>query len=151
MGLRSIKAVLPVVLGNAGKTQVFTNLVGNTVFFMPQTSKNLRGILLLGCACVRPSVMLFDACHILWTVHARVLKYHIWIPHGKIAYPYYFFLIRVISLSGVIPFEKIRMCIWARDLKLGQLIEYLINFWINSVNFFQSYGLCKFGHFNFVS
>ena len=26
-----------------------------------------------------------DACHILWTVHAKVLKFHIWIPHGKIA------------------------------------------------------------------
>ena len=24
-----------------------------------------------------------DACHILWTMHARVLKFHIWIPHGK--------------------------------------------------------------------
>ena len=41
-----------------------------------------------------------DACHILRTVHARVLKFHIWIPHGKIADPY-FFLVRVISLSGV--------------------------------------------------
>ena len=39
-------------------------------------------------------------------VHARVLKFHIWIPHGKIADPYSF-LVRVISLSG--PFEKIRM------------------------------------------
>ena len=27
--------------------------------------------------------MKFDACHILRTVHARVLKFHIWIPHGK--------------------------------------------------------------------
>ena len=31
-----------------------------------------------------------DACHILRTVHARVLKFHIWIPHGKIADPYFF-------------------------------------------------------------
>ena len=31
-----------------------------------------------------------DACHILWTVHSRVLKFHIWIPHGKIADPYSF-------------------------------------------------------------
>ena len=43
-----------------------------------------------------------DACHILRTVHARVLKFHIWIPHGKIT-DSYFFLIRVISLSGVMP------------------------------------------------
>ena len=39
-----------------------------------------------------------DACHILRTMHARVLKF----PHGKIADPY-FFLVRVISLSGVMP------------------------------------------------
>ena len=26
-----------------------------------------------------------DACHILWTVRDRILKFHIWIPHGKIA------------------------------------------------------------------
>ena len=25
-----------------------------------------------------------DACHILCTVHTRILKFHIWIPHGKI-------------------------------------------------------------------
>ena len=43
-----------------------------------------------------------DACHILHTVHARVLKFHIWIPHGKIA-DTHFFLVRVISLSGVMP------------------------------------------------
>ena len=36
------------------------------------------------------------------TVHARVLKFHIWIPHGKIA-NWYFFLVQVISLSGVMP------------------------------------------------
>ena len=46
-----------------------------------------------------------DACHILWSVHAGVLKFHIWISHGKIADPY-FFLVRVISLSGVMPLWK---------------------------------------------
>ena len=29
-------------------------------------------------------------CHSLWTVHTRVLKFHIWIPHGKIADLYFF-------------------------------------------------------------
>ena len=43
-----------------------------------------------------------DACHILWTVHARVLKFYIWIPHGKVA-DSYFFLVLVISPSGVMP------------------------------------------------
>ena len=33
-----------------------------------------------------------DACHILPTVHAGILKFHIWIPHGLIADPYFFFL-----------------------------------------------------------
>ena len=46
-----------------------------------------------------------DACHILWILHTRVLKFHIWIPHGKIA-ELYFFLVRVISLSGVMPLWK---------------------------------------------
>ena len=46
-----------------------------------------------------------DACHILWTVHARVLKFHKWVPHGKIADPY-FLLVRVISVSGVMPLWK---------------------------------------------
>ena len=36
------------------------------------------------------------------TVHARVLKFHICIPHGKIA-DTHFFLVQVISLSGVMP------------------------------------------------
>ena len=43
-----------------------------------------------------------DACHILRTVHARILKFHVWVPHEKIADPY-FFVVRVISLSGVTP------------------------------------------------
>ena len=49
--------------------------------------------------------MKYDACYILRNVHARVLKFHIWIPHGKIADPY-FFLVRIISLSGVMPLWK---------------------------------------------
>ena len=39
-----------------------------------------------------------DTCHILWTVHARVLKFHIWIPHGKIADHFFF------SCSIYLPF-----------------------------------------------
>ena len=49
-----------------------------------------RGILLLGYVSVHPFVTLFDACHTLWTMHARVLKFHIWIPQEKIADPYYY-------------------------------------------------------------
>ena len=119
------------------------------------------------CACIRSSK----------TVHARVLKFHVWIPHGKIAdthffsCPYYltfwsyaplkksewnlmhaisnepcmlgfwnfiygflmekFFLSELSPFLEFCPFEKIRMkscqpdipkSIWARGLKLGQLI-----------------------------
>ena len=39
---------------------------------------------------VRVCICLKHACHILWTMHARVLKFHIWIPHGKIAEPLLF-------------------------------------------------------------
>ena len=49
-----------------------------------------------------------DACHILWAVHARVLKFHIWILHGKIADPYFFFLSELSPFLELCPFEKIR-------------------------------------------
>ena len=48
------------------------------------------------------------------TVHARALKFHIWIPHGKIA-DTRFFLVRVISLSGVIPLWKNQNEIWCMN------------------------------------
>ena len=43
----------------------------------------------------------------VWHDFARVLNFHIWIPYGKVADPY-FFHIRVMSLSGVMPLLKIR-------------------------------------------
>ena len=114
-------------------------------YLCPQLRRSWRGILVSGCASVRPCVharvlkfhmyiphgKIFDtrffscpelspflelcpfekiwtksaACHILWTLYARVLKFHIWIPHGKIA-DHIFFLVQVISLSGVMPLWK---------------------------------------------
>ena len=51
-------------------------------FLCPQLQRKWWGILVSGClsvhACVRQSVCSSR------TVHARVLKFHIWIPHGKI-------------------------------------------------------------------
>ena len=47
------------------------------------------------------------ACCNFWTVRARVLNFHIWIPYGKIADPY-FFLVRVMPLSRVMPLLKMR-------------------------------------------
>ena len=63
---------------------------------------------------------------------ARVLKFYIWIPHQKIAYPYFFFLSELSPLAELCPFEglKVQICnhdisitITARSFKLGQLIK----------------------------
>ena len=46
-----------------------------------------------GAYCFRAvyvSIRLSDACHILRTVHGRVLTFHVWIFHGKIADQYFF-------------------------------------------------------------
>ena len=70
---------------------------------MPPISNEIDGAYYF--AFVRPSVCpfvkLFCACHIL-TLHARVLKFYIWVPNEKIADPYFFSclacLFRVMSL-----------------------------------------------------
>ena len=72
-----------------------------------------------------------DACHILWTVHARVLKFHVWIPNGKIADSYVYSCRSYLAFWRLWPIKNlgILFCkhylsksIWARGLKLGQLI-----------------------------
>ena len=45
----------------------------------------------------------FGLCVRSRTMHARVLKFQIWIPYGKIFDTRFFFLVRVVSLSGVMP------------------------------------------------
>ena len=62
---------------------------------------------------VRPSVRLslrhaffVCACHILRTLHIRVLKFDIWVPHEKIADPYFFFLSGIFVFLELCPFEK---------------------------------------------
>ena len=65
---------------------------------MPPTSKKLTGHIDFGLS-VRSSK----------TVHARVLKFHIWIPHGKIADIRFFFLSELSPFLELCPFEKIRM------------------------------------------
>ena len=68
---------------------------------MPPTSKKLEGHIASGlfvrpsvrpsvCPSVFPFVTLFDAYHNFKTVNATVLKFHIWIPHEKIADTYFF-------------------------------------------------------------
>ena len=43
------------------------------------------------------------------TLHARILTFHIWIPHGKIAETCFFFLSELSPILELCPFEKIRM------------------------------------------
>ena len=45
------------------------------------------------------------------TAHARVLKFNIWIPHGKYLM-HILFLVRIVSLSGVMPLWKNLNEIW---------------------------------------
>ena len=63
---------------------------------------------------------------------ARVLKFHIWIPHQKIADLYFFSCPNYLPMPKLCPFEglKVQICnhdisitITARSFKLGQLIE----------------------------
>ena len=82
------------------------------------------------CPSEKKIKMKSDACHILCTVHARALKFHIWIPHGKKGDPF-IFLSELSPFLELCPFEKIRMkscqqyiskTRWAIGLNLGQLI-----------------------------
>ena len=57
--------------------------IWSIMFLCPQLGRSWRGILVSGFPCVHSK-------HILWTVHARVLKFHIWIPHGKIVDTHFF-------------------------------------------------------------
>ena len=61
---------------------------------MPQFRMKLMGHIILPSfvdPSVCPLVKLFCACHILRILHARVLKFYIWVPNEKIADPYFFF------------------------------------------------------------
>ena len=56
--------------------------------------------------CICMSVTLFDALHITWTVHARVLKFQIWIPYVKIADPYFFYCPSYLPFWSDVPLKK---------------------------------------------
>ena len=102
----------------------------------------------------------FDACHILRTMHARVLKFHIWIPHGKIADPY-FFSYPIYLPFGVMPLWKnqneilwarylekylnLRLITWSADS--GWWVDYLIQFKKKITLLLGVMALWKFGHF----
>ena len=78
------------------------------------------------------SVCLFFCPSVQKKFKARVLKFHIWIPHQKNSLPVFFFLSELSPLAKLCPFEglTVRICnhdisetITARSFKLGQLIE----------------------------
>ena len=69
--------------------------VCKATFIMPPTLKKLTGHIGFGLS-VRSSR----------TVHARVLKFHIWIPHGKTVEACFFFLSELSPFLELCPFEK---------------------------------------------
>ena len=87
--------------------------------------------------CIRacPFITLFDACHILWTMHAKVLKFHIWNPDEKMSDPYFFLLSDKLYFLSYAPETKSEWSLkklfetWWSDR--GWWVNYLINFWIN--------------------
>ena len=69
---------------------------------MHPTLKQLTGHICFGLSvslCVRASIRSSK------TVHARVLKFHIWIPHGKIFEARFFFLSKLSPFLELCPFE----------------------------------------------
>ena len=54
---------------------------------------------------VRSSVRLFVRSSVQNRIQARVLKFHIWIPHQKIAYPYFFSCLNYLPLPSYAPFK----------------------------------------------
>ena len=60
-------------------------------FYAPNFEK-VGSILVSACAFVRLSVQN--------RIQARVLKFHIWVPHQKIAYPYFFSCLNYLPLPS---------------------------------------------------
>ena len=130
---------------------------------MPPTSKKLTGHIGFGLS-VRACIRSKQACHILRTVHVSVLKFHIWIPHGKIA-DTFFFLTELSPFFELCPFEKIRMksdachILWtvhARVLKFHIWIhhgEIADPYFFSCLNYlpFWSYAPLKKSEWNLVS
>ena len=102
-------------------------------FLCLPTSKKLEGYIGFGLhPSVIPFVTLFDACQILRTISAKVLKFNIWIPHEKRADLYFFSCLSYVLFWSYAPLKKksewnlvskiSQKSIWARNLKLDQLI-----------------------------
>ena len=90
-------------------------------YLCPQLQRSCRSILVSGFVrlCVRSSK----------TVHARVLKFHIWIPHGKLVNTHFF------SCPNYLPF-------WSYYAPLKKLEWHLMHT--------THYQLCMLGFWNFM-
>ena len=83
---------------------LYTNsVVANiTIQFLCPNFEKVGNILLSACACVRPFVRPSVRSK---KIQARVLKFHIWIPRQKIAYPYFFSCLNYLPLPSYVPFK----------------------------------------------
>ena len=118
--------------------------------YAPSFEWNWWGILF----CLHLSIRLFVrsssffcACHILRTLHARVLKFYIWVPNEKIADPY--FVSCLACLFKVMPlWKKSELNLKALKLASWNIIcwywgwcgDYLVCFLGNSMKNWCSYG-----------
>ena len=111
---------------------------------------------------VCPLVTLFGACHILRTLHARVLKFYIWVLNEKIADLYFCSCPAYLSYAPL-KIEKIRIKSYESQkiLKLGSwnIICWLGMIWRLLDLIFREFhekidvvmALCNSRHFNLVS
>ena len=124
---------------------------------MPPTSKKLKGP--IGFRVVHPCIRSSK------TVYARVLKLHISILHGKIFDARFFFFVRVISLSGVMPlwiksqwnlmyatsYEPCRLGFWNFKMDFSWKNSWSIFFSFPSYLPFWSYAPLKKSEWHLVS
>ena len=94
-----------------------------------------------GELCCPVTAFIYVSCN-FWTVHVRVLKFHIWIPHRKIADPYFCSSPSYAPFWSYAPFKNeieillarylknylsLGLDIWCIDWGCG--VDYLINIW----------------------
>ena len=114
------------------------------VFLYPYFEK-LEGHIAFGL-CVRESVLasvrhIFDACHILWTVHASILKFQFSCPSYLLFWTYALLKkVRMKSCEQDYLKEYLSYVLetWSTDRRWW--VDYSINFWSNSFTLFGSYG-----------
>ena len=73
-------------------------------FYAPNFKK-VGSILLSACPCVCACVRACVRPSVPKKIRARVLKFHIWIPRQKIAYPYFFSYPNYLPLPSYGPFK----------------------------------------------